>query len=225
MRNYALRGFWLLFGSFLFAPGVVLAIRANVGYAPWDVFHAGLARVLGISFGVTSIIVGIVIIAIDLIARENIGVGTVLSLILTGLFIDLIFFLDIIPLAPNFAVGVVMLIVGFFVMSIGTYFYIKSAFGAGPRDTLMVVLKRKTKLPIGVCRSILELTVTLAGWLLGGMVGIGTLISIVTIGFCIQITFAAFRFKVTEVRHETFTQTYKIIRAYLKKEPDCSEPP
>ena len=217
MGNYAVRGFWLLFGSILFALGVVLTIKANVGYAPWDVFHAGLAHVFGISFGVASIIVGMVIIAIVVIVREKIGIGTVLSLICTGLFIDFFLFLDLIPVAANFAAGVVMLVIGLFGMSNGTYFYIRSAFGAGPRDSLMVVLKRKTKLPIGVCRSILELIVTFAGWLLGGMVGIGTLISIITIGFCIQITFALFRFKVTEVRHETFIQTYRAIRGYIKK--------
>jgi len=84
----------------------------------------------------------------------------------------------------------------------------KSAFGAGPRDNLMVVLNRKTKLPVGICRSIVELSVTLAGWMLGGMVGIGTVISIIAIGFCIQITFAIFKFNPAAVEHETLKQTF-----------------
>jgi uncharacterized membrane protein YczE len=72
----------------------------------------------------------------------------------------------------------------------------------------MVVLKRKTKLPVGVCRSFVELTVTLAGWRLGGMVGIGTVISVVAVGFCIQLVFTIFKFNAAAVEHETLKQTF-----------------
>jgi uncharacterized membrane protein YczE len=67
------------------------------------------------------------------------------------------------------------------------------------------------KLPVGVCRSIVELSVTFVGWLLGGMVGIGTVISVIAIGFCMQMTFAIFRFDAASVRHETLAQTFKFI--------------
>jgi uncharacterized membrane protein YczE len=110
------------------------------------------------------------------------------------------------------------LIAGLFILSLGSYFYIKSAFGAGPRDNLMIVLNRKTKLPVGVCRSIVELSVTLAGWILGGMVGIGTVISVVAVGFCIQITFAAFKFDAAAVEHETLKETYdREIRRFKRR--------
>jgi uncharacterized membrane protein YczE len=108
----------------------------------------------------------------------------------------------------NMAIGIIMLVSGLFVVAAGSYFYIKSAFGAGPRDNLMVVLARKTKLPIGVCRGMVELAATFVGWLLGGMVGVGTLISGFAVGFCIQITFALLRFDATAVQHETIGQTF-----------------
>jgi len=97
---------------------------------------------------------------------------------------------------------------GLFIISAGSYFYIKSAFGTGPRDSLMVVLAKKTKMPAGVCRSIIELSVTIAGWFLGGMAGLGTIIAVIGIGFCIQITFKLFKFDVTAVRHESLRDTF-----------------
>jgi len=193
----------------LFAVGIVLTIKANVGYAPWEVFHVGLSLATGISIGVASIVAGGVIVVFVTITGEKIGLGTIVSMVFTGIVIDLIIMLDVIPVAANFAVGITMLIVGLIVLSVGTYFYIKSAFGAGPRDNLMVVLNRKTRLPIGVCRGLVELSVTVAGWFLGGMVGIGTIVSVVAVGFCIQITFKIFKFNAAEVKHETIIQTFR----------------
>jgi uncharacterized membrane protein YczE len=131
------------------------------------------------------------------------------------LFIDIIF--PFIPVAANPIIGTIMLIFGLFIISIGSYFYIKSAFGAGPRDSLMVVLARKTKLPVGLCRGILELSVTLIGWFLGGLVGFGTVLFVIAIGFFIQIVFKLFKFDVTQVKHETLGDTY----AALKRAISC----
>jgi uncharacterized membrane protein YczE len=165
------------------------------------------------SIGSAIIVVGAAIVVFVAICGEKIGLGTIVNMVLIGVFIDLIFMLNIIPLAANLIIGIVMLIAGLFIISAGSYFYIKSAFGAGPRDNLMVVLKRKTKMSTGICRSTVELSVTLTGWLLGGMVGIGTVITVFAIGFCIQITFAIFKFDVTAVKHETLKQTYnKLIK-------------
>ena len=212
MKKFAVRILFLVIGSLLCALGIVLTIKANIGYAPWEVFHVGLALTTGMSIGLASIVAGIVIVVIVTVCGETIGFGTIFSMVVTGLFIDLIIMLKIIPLAINMAVGMVMLIAGLFIISTGSYYYIRSAFGAGPRDNLMVVLNRKTKLPVGVCRSIVELSVTLAGWLLGGMVGIGTVISVIAIGLCIQITFAVFKFDVAAVEHETLKQTFNSLK-------------
>ena len=212
MKKFAGRILILLFGSFLFALGVVLTIKANIGFAPWEVFHVGLALATGMSIGFASIVAGVVIVVIVSVCGETIGFGTVFSMVMTGVFVDLIIITDTIPLAENLTIGIAILIAGLFIISAGSYFYIRSAFGVGPRDNLMVVLNRKTKLPIGVCRSIVELAVTFAGWLLGGMVGIGTVISVIAIGLCIQITFAIFKFDVAAVEHETFKQTYNYLK-------------
>jgi uncharacterized membrane protein YczE len=110
----------------------------------------------------------------------------------------------------KFIWGVIMLIVGLFVISLATYFYIGSGFGAGPRDSLMVALARKTKLPIGLCRGTIEVIAVVVGWKLGGMLGLGTIIAALAIGFCIQITFRVLKFDAKKVDHQTLSGTYRV---------------
>ena len=205
----------MLLGLVLYALGIVVTINANVGYAPWEVFHVGLADTTGLTLGVASIIAGVVIVIIVTALGEKLGLGTIASMILTGVFIDVIVMLNVIPTSENLAVGIIMLAAGMFIIALGSYFYMKAAFGAGPRDNLMVVLTRKTKIPVGVCRLLVELLVTLIGWLLGGMVGIGTVVSFIGIGICVQIVFGLFKFDVTAVKHETLRETFSRI---LRKE-------
>jgi len=198
----------MIAGLFFYALGITVTIKANIGYTPWDVFHAGIANKTGLSIGAVIIIVGLILVIIVTLLKEKFGLGTISNIILIGLFIDILIHLNIIPTAENFIIGIILLILGLFIIAIGAYFYIKSGFGAGPRDNLMVVFARKSKLPAGLCRSIIELLVTVFGWLLGGMAGLGTVISVIAIGFCIQIVFRIFRFDVTSVKHETLKETW-----------------
>ena len=206
-----------MIGLFFFAIVVVLAIRANIGFPPWDVFHVGLARTIGLSIGTVAILVGLLLAIIVVASGEKFGIGMIFNILVIGVLVDI--FLPIIPIADNAIFGTIMFVVGIFSVSFGTYFYIKSAFGAGPRDSLMVVLARKTKLPVGLCRFAIELLVTVGGWLLGGMVGFGTVLFVLIIGISIQLTFKIMRFDVTAVRHETLRETYKAIRSLAKKQP------
>jgi uncharacterized membrane protein YczE len=207
MNNIFIRLITMTIGLFLTALGIIITIKANIGYAPWEVFHVGLSNTIGVSFGMTTIIVGIVIAVIVTLLGEKLGLGTILSMVMTGVFADIILIVNLIPVAENFVLGCIMLVSGLFIISLGTYFYIKTAYGVGPRDNLMVVMARKTKLPVGICRIIVEFIVTVIGWFLGGLVGIGTIISVVAIGFCIQLTFGLFKFDVTAVKHESLGDT------------------
>ena len=211
MRSFPLRMVRMAIGIFLFSLGIILTIKANIGYAPWEVFHVGLSITTGLSIGLISIIVGLLLLIIVIACGEKFGLGTILNMVFIGILIDIKLALDFIPLMDNLISGTIMLIAGLFTISLGSYFYIGTGFGAGPRDNLMVVLARKTRLPAGVCRSAVELTATVVGWFLGGMVGIGTIISVIGIGFCIQITFKLLRFDVTAVKHETIVDTYKAL--------------
>jgi uncharacterized membrane protein YczE len=210
MKQFYIRMLRLICGLFLYALGIVVTMNAHIGYAPWDVFHVGFAKVVGMSIGTASIVTGVVIGVLSVLLGEKLGLGTILNMVLIGVFLDMILALNIIPIANKLTFGIVMMIIGLFIIALATYFYIGSSFGAGPRDSLMVALIRKTGLPVGICRGSIELIAVLVGWKLGGMIGIGTIISAFTIGFCVQSTFKLLKFDATKVNHETLHETYTI---------------
>ncbi|MBP1745362.1 MAG: hypothetical protein H6Q58_2340 [Firmicutes bacterium] len=213
MKQFLIRLLRLICGLLLYALGIVVTLKAHVGYAPWEVFHVGLANTMGMSIGTASILTGLVIGLLAIMLGEKLGLGTILNMVLIGIFLDIILEFNVIPVANNFVIGIIMLLAGLFIISLASYFYIGSAFGAGPRDSLMVALTRKTGLPIGLCRGAIEVAAVLVGWKLGGMVGIGTIISAFAIGFCIQTTFKVLKFDAKEVKHESLDKTFKRIAA------------
>lgn len=216
MKNYLIRFLRLNFGLFLYGLGIITTMKANIGYAPWEVLHSGISQTFGISIGLVNTGVGTLIVLIVFIMGEKIGIGTIFNMFMIGLFMDLILFLDFIPTIQNWWIGLFVLVLGLFIIAFGTYFYISSAFGAGPRDSLMVAITRKTGWPVGLCRGILEVSVVIIGFFLGGMVGIGTLISAFLIGACIQITFKITHFDPTQIKHETFEIMYLNLKRLSK---------
>lgn len=210
MRRYSGRLARLFFGLFLYGLGIVITMKANIGYAPWEVFHAGVGLALDLKIGVVSILVGFFFCGVALLLGEKLGIGTVFNMLFVGIVIDFLLSFEDFYSAPTFYIGIVQLVIGLFVISVASFFYISSAFGAGPRDSLMVALARKTKLPVGMCRAFIELLAVIFGWLLGGNVGLGTVISAFMIGFCIQVTFRLFRFDPTRIKHEDFYATMKM---------------
>ena len=199
--------FRLLLGFICCAFGTVMAIQSNLGLSPWDVFHQGLSNITGLTIGQASIIVGLIVVTTTLLLKLEIGLGTIANMIIIGFFIDLIIYIDIIPLSSTLFSGVLMLIGSLVMMAIGSYFYISCKMGCGPRDGLMVVLVRVTGKSVGVIRFFIELSVLIVGWLLGGKVGIGTLITVMTVGSCVQLVFKIFKFDVKKVRHKNLKES------------------
>jgi len=211
LRQWIHRLSRLLLGLFLYALGIVLTMKANLGYAPWEVFHAGLGRTVGLSIGNVSILAGLAFVLAAFLLGEQLGLGTLLNMVLIGVFMDLLLRLGWVAPMAHWPAGCLLLAAGLAVIALATYFYISSGFGAGPRDSLMVALNRRTGLAIGVCRGSIELTAVLIGWSLGGRVGIGTVLSAFAIGLFIQVTFRLLRFDAAQVRHETLDQTWKAL--------------
>lgn len=209
MVKFSKRFIRLSFGLFLYALGIVMTINANIGYAPWDVFHVGLANSVGLSIGVASILTGVVIVLISWLLGEKLGLGTILNMLLIGVFLDIIMALKVIPKLDHVILGTFMMIGGLFVIALASYFYIGAAFGAGPRDSLMVALTRKTGLSVGICRGSIELMAVVIGWRMGGKLGLGTILSALAIGFCVQMTFKWLKFDATRVKHETLDKTFR----------------
>lgn len=198
----------LLLGLFLYALGSCLTIQANIGLAPWEAFSTGCALLGGISYGNAVVISGFVIVLSVFLLNEEIGVGTLLNAVLIGKFVDLIQMTGWIPVMNHIATGAALLVLGQFVICLGSYFYIGAGLGCGPRDSLMVALSRRfPRTPIGVIRGLIEGSVLVTGWLLGANVGIGTVMAVFGIGFSLQLTFRLLRFDVTHVKHDSVGDT------------------
>jgi uncharacterized membrane protein YczE len=146
--------------------------------------------------------------------------GTLCNMVFIGAFIDLLLTAEWIPLMEGFARGMAMMLAGLFVIALATFFYMGAGYGAGPRDSLMVALTKRTKKPVGFCRSCMEGTVLLLGWLLGGYVGIGTVISAFGVGIVIQMVFTLLRFDVETIHQESLYET----RGHFKKLLSASAP-
>lgn len=210
MKDYFGRVWRLVLGLFLYALGSFLSIQANIGLAPWEAFSMGLSYVTGVTYGNVVVLSGFVIIVIDFWLKEKIGFGTILNAILIGKFVDLIQFMEIVPLMSDFYQGLAMLIAGQFVIALGSYYYIGAQLGCGPRDALMVAVgKRLPNVPIGVIRTMLEGSVLFIGWLLGAKVGIGTVVAVFGIGIALQMTFKVLDFDVKVIVHEDMNDTLK----------------
>jgi len=191
----------------------VVTMKANLGFAPWEVFHQGVTLTIGLSIGKVSILTGLVICILVYLSGEKLGLGTILNMILIGIFMDWILELNIIPKMHGLASGVIMMFLGLFIISFASYFYIGSGFGAGPRDSLMVAIERKTGLAVGISRGIIEGSAVVVGWFLGGPVGLGTVLAAFGISFCIQAVFSLMKFEATMVTHETLNATLQSLKS------------
>lgn len=192
----------MTFAFLLCAVAVVMTINSNLGVSPWDVLHQGLTNITPLTMGQASIIVGIIIVIITSFLGINVGIGTIANMLLIGYFIDLVIKLNFIPVCNSLFTGIVMMVVGMFLMAMASYLYISCELGCGPRDGLMVALVKLTGKPVWIIRGCIELAALLVGWILGGFVGIGTLITAFGIGYCVQIVFKIFKFDVSVIRHK-----------------------
>ena len=205
-------------GLLVFAFGVHLTIYANIGLAPWDCLGMGISYHCPLNYGLSMTAVAVLILLIDLGLRERIGYGTVIDALLTGNFVQM--FNDLNPLAPNRSLwlGIALMLVGFVFMALGMWIYMRAAQGCGPRDALLVGLgKRLPRLPIGVVEILLWAAVTALGWLLGGPVGLGTLISTFGAGAVMQLVYSLLRFEPRDIAHRDLLQLTGLL---LEKEPE-----
>ena len=203
---------WLriVLGLLVFAFGVHLTIYANIGLAPWDCLGMGIAKHTPLNYGLSMTLMALIILCIDLMLKERIGFGTIIDAVLTGNFVQM--FNDLNPLRENrnTLLGILIMLTGFVFMALGMWIYMKGEQCCGPRDSLLVGLgKRLPKMPIGIVEVLLWAVVLLAGWLLGGPVGIGTLISTFGAGIVMQVIYNLLKFEPRQIRHRSVTETIR----------------
>jgi len=180
----------LAVGLVLYGVSMAMMLRSGLGLDPWDVFHSGIARHLSLSFGTVVIIVGGLVLLLWAPLRQWPGLGTIANAIVIGLATDAtLAVLD----APEPLAGRAGLLVGGIVLNgLAGALYIGSQFGPGPRDGLMTGLVRRTGRSFRLVRTSLELTVLATGWLMGGVVGIGTVLYALLIGPVLQVFLPVF---------------------------------
>jgi hypothetical protein len=175
---------FLLLNVGLLLYGIALAamIRADVGLAPWDALHRGLALVMpGLKIGQASILVGVVCQGVAYAAlKMPVGLGSVFNMVFIGLYIDA--FMPLLPHPATPLIAWVLFLLGILFTGIATGTYIASRFGAGPRDSLVIGINRRTHWPVKYIRSVIELAVLCIGFLLGAKVGLGTLVFALLVG-------------------------------------------
>ena len=213
-RRHILLG-WvrIVLGLLIFALGVHLTIYANIGLAPWDCLGMGLAAHLPFNYGICMTVISVTVLLIDVAMRERIGFGTVIDALLTGNFVQMFNSLDPLPENDNIWLGIGIMLVGFVFMALGMWIYMSAEQCCGPRDSLLVALgKRLPKIPIGLVEVLLWAAVLLCGWLLGGPVGIGTLISTFGAGLVMQLVYSLIRFEPRKLHHKGLIETARILR-------------
>lgn len=180
------------------ALGITMTIKGKVvGTSPWDVLHIGLFKHFGLSIGTWSILTGLLIICVTCLYLKQLPkLATLLNMLLIGSFIDV--FNWLLPSTTIFAVEILYFITGFFVMSLGCGLYISASLGAGPRDTVMMIIASKG-FSVKTGRTVMEVIAASCGFLLGGPVGLGTVVLALGSGYIVQPALHYFRGKLEQI--------------------------
>ena len=211
-RSIILGWIRIVLGLFVFSFGVHLTIFANIGLAPWDCLGMGMSYHLPLNYGLSMTLMAVLILGIDLLMKEKIGFGTIIDALLTGNFVQMFNSLNPLPMEHSLWLGILIMLLGFVFMAFGMAIYMKSEQCCGQRDALLVGLgRRMPKIPIGIVEILLWGVVTLAGWLLGGPVGIGTLISTFGAGLVMQLVYSLIRFEPRTMKHRSVPEVMQIL--------------
>jgi uncharacterized membrane protein YczE len=172
-------------GLVLYGVSMALMVRSSLGVMPWDVLHQGLARQLGWSLGSVTIVVGALVLLAWVPLRERPGLGTLSNVVVVGLAVDAV--LAVLPAPEGLAGRAAFAASGILLNGVATAAYIGVRFGPGPRDGLMTGLVRRTGGPVGPIRTAIEVVVVLTGWLLGGTLGVVTVLYALSIGPLVHV--------------------------------------
>ena len=203
---FARRASQLVAGLFLYGFAIALIVRAAIGVSPWDVLTQGIVAQTGLSFGLVTNIVGGLVLLLWIPIRQKPGVGTVLNVLLVGPSAE--FGLWLIPEQTDLVVRVALFAGGLALLAVATGLYIGAGYGPGPRDGLMTGIHRRWGIRIWIVRTAIEVTVLSIGWVLGGNVGIGTLLFALLIGPMVGVTLPLLRVRLpreTETPREVVT--------------------
>lgn len=216
LKTFGRRVLLAALGLFLFAFGIYTQLAAGVGTSPWNVLTDGLAQMSGLTFGRASILISLVIVALDLLLGEPMGLGTLMDVFLIGWWVDLFVWLDCIPTPATLWGKLLLLMLGVFAICFGQYLYIGAGLSCGPRDALLVAVgKRVPKTPIGLVNIALMALALAGGWIMGGLIGFGTILTMFCMGLCMDLVFHLMHFEPRLVPQQSLLHTWTELRAIL----------
>jgi uncharacterized membrane protein YczE len=207
----------LAIGLFLYPTGIVMTVNANLGLSTWDVLHQGLGKTFGITMGQASILLRVLILITTSFFGERLGWATLANIVCIGVLLDVFMFHHVIPTFSGIVPRFLELLLGIMIMALATYFYMSAELGSGPRDSLMVSIKKRSRRSVSVIRISIESIATVIGFFLGGKVGIGTVIMAVFFGYCIQLVFTLFKFDISKIQHRFIDHDIKALYVFWQE--------
>lgn len=198
-----------IIGYMIIGFSVYLLKLMNLGMHPWGTLQLGIVNITGLPFGTISQLVGFTIIVISFFLKIYPGLGTLLNMFFIGFFINIYESINLIPQPSNIWLRVFLVLVAQIIFNYGIYFYISCGIGAGPRDGLMVGLVKKTGKSVTIIKTTLEATVFIIGFLLGGTIGIGTVIVTFSGGWILNKIFELHKYNPKEEHHTKLTDYFK----------------
>jgi len=181
----------LYVGLVLYGVSTAMFVRADLGADPWNVFHLGVAKIFSLNIGLVMILVGALVLLLWIPLRQRPGLGTISNVIVLGLAADTA--LALMPTLDSLFVRSILLLSAVAVNAIATGMYIGAGFGSGPRDGLMTGINARTGWSVRSVRTAIEVTVLISGWMMGGTLGVGTVLYALAIGPLIQLCLPWFR--------------------------------
>ena len=176
----------LCIGLWIFGTGDAILIAAGIGNTPWTVLAEGIAKMMGGSIGQATLLVSFAVLFLWIPLKERPGVGTILNAILIAVAIE--YMLPVMPAPDGTIPAVIQVLTGVLLVGIGSGIYLTANLGPGPRDGWMTGIQRISGVPIGSVRAGIEISVVIIGWLLGGTVGLGTLLFAILIGPIVAVS-------------------------------------
>ena len=178
--------FFLCFGLIFFGFGEALVVISFLGNSPWTVMAQGISIKSGLSIGVVTFFVSVVVLSLWYFLKQKPGLGTIFNIVIIAVMLDVT--IALIQTPETYIMKLLMAALGVMIVGVGSGVYLIANLGPGPRDGLMTGLQKKTNLPIAAVRAFIEISVASVGWYLGGTLGVGTLMFAFGIGPCIALS-------------------------------------
>lgn len=209
IQEYIKKLILLNIGFAVCALGVVFLLNSGTGVSPWDVLATGISNTFGMTVGQAVIVVSVLLVVIEVIAGTSVGIGTLLNMVMIGIYIDWLLNFGIIVQPGPYGLKLLYILVGTIILNFGIWLYMSQGLGSGPRDGLMVVMAKRMGKSVGFTKVMNEVVAVIIGYLLGGNFGVGTVLIALFSGPILKKQFDMLSFDAKQVEHEYITDYFK----------------